>query len=272
MNKGSHFSFMEQILADLEKHSESLTKNDEKSVSKTSDLVAAFKKAFAAEDIVFKQSQSSLISKDIAETDSLRDSLYAAFKKNVKSYLGFPNAEKANAAKKLNKSIKTYRVNVKAQMDKVTGELTNLVDDLENALSAEVETLGLTDFVNHLKEANNQVKTLLAERTEERKTLQVGALKAARNATDKAYRTLIAQLNALAIVFGDADYADFFSTVNGEITRFKRQVLKQKGSSRTSDGSEPSESSSDSSSSSDKSDASDKSESGSGSDSSDSLI
>ena len=40
-------------------------------------------------------------------------------------------------------------------------------------------------------------------------------------------------VNALALVFGEADYADFIDYVNTEIVHFKREVLNQKASTTT---------------------------------------
>ena len=66
------------------------------------------------------------------------------------------------------------------------------------------------------------------QRTEDRMAQQVGAMKTARLACDDAYRKLVQMVNALAVVFGEADYAKFIDYMNTEITQYKRQVLGQK--------------------------------------------
>ena len=91
-----------------------------------------------------------------------------------------------------------------------------------------MKKLSLTAFVTNMKEANERVRTLTLQRTNERMTLPVGALKSARLGSDKAYRELVQMVNALALVFGEADYAPFIDYVNTEIVHYKREVLNSK--------------------------------------------
>lgn len=65
----------------------------------------------------------------------------------------------------------------------------------------------------------------------------VGALKAARTASDYTYRALVKMVNAIAIVFGEKDYTAFIDYVNTEVTHYKREVLGQKASAPSTSGS-----------------------------------
>lgn len=222
MNNGAHFTFVGNILARAEK--------DATVKAKAADQVAALKKAFEAEDAALKISQKSLITDDIAQADSERDALYTGYKKAVNGFLTLPAADMAKAAKVLAQHIKDYNIDPKEQLDRETGMLVNFISDLETRYKEQVETLALTPFVNGMKSANERVRTLTLERTEERMTQTVGAMKAARNASDEAYNQLVRMVNALALVFGDTDYASFIDYVNTEITHYKREVLNQKAS------------------------------------------
>lgn len=222
MNNGAHFTFVGNILARAEK--------DSTVKAKAADQVAALKKAFEAEDAALKISQKSLITDDIAQADSERDALYTGYKKAVNGFLTLPAADMAKAAKVLAQHIKDYNIDPKEQLDRETGMLVNFISDLETRYKEQVETLALTPFVTNMKSANERVRTLTLERTEERMTQTVGAMKAARNASDEAYNQLVRMVNALALVFGDTDYASFIDYVNTEITHYKREVLNQKAS------------------------------------------
>lgn len=222
MNNGAHFTFVGNILARAEK--------DSTVKAKAADQVAALKKAFEAEDAALKISQKSLITDDIAQADSERDALYTGYKKAVNGFLTLPVADMAKAAKVLAQHIKDYNIDPKEQLDRETGMLVNFISDLETRYKEQVETLALTPFVTNMKSANERVRTLTLERTEERMTQTVGAMKAARNASDEAYNQLVRMVNALALVFGDTDYANFIDYVNTEITHYKREVLNQKAS------------------------------------------
>lgn len=220
MNNGAHFTFVSNILARAEA--------DTAVKGKASELVSNFKVAVAAEDEALKISQKSLLTDDIAKADIDRDALYAGYKKAVEAFLAMPIADMAQAAKVLAQHIKDYKINTAGQLDKETGLLVNFITDLEDKYSAQVAKLGLTAFVTNLKEANERVRMLTLQRINEKMGVTVGALKAARTASDDAYRALVKMVNALALVFGEKDYTAFIDYVNTEVTHYKREVIGQK--------------------------------------------
>ena len=229
MNNGAHFTFVSNILARAEA--------DTTVKGKAAELVSNFKVAVAAEDEALKISQKSLLTDDIAKADIDRDALYAGYKKAVEAFLAMPIADMAQAAKVLAQHIKDYKINTAGQLDKETGLLVNFITDLEDKYSAQVAKLGLTAFVTNLKEANERVRMLTLQRTNEKMGVTVGALKAARTSSDDAYRALVKMVNALALVFGEKDYTAFIDYVNTEITHYKREVLGQKASASSTSGS-----------------------------------
>lgn len=229
MNNGAHFTFVSNILARAEA--------DTAVKGKASELVSNFKVAVAAEDEALKISQKSLLTDDIAKADNDRDALYAGYKKAVEAFLAMPIADMAQAAKVLAQHIKDYKINTAGQLDKETGLLVNFITDLEDKYSAQVAKLGLTAFVTNLKEANERVRMLTLQRTNEKMGVTVGALKAARTSSDDAYRALVKMVNALALVYGEKDYTAFIDYANTEITHYKREVLNQKDSAPSTSGS-----------------------------------
>lgn len=229
MNNGAHFTFVSNILARAEA--------DTTVKGKASELVSNLKAAVAAEDEALKISQKSLLTDEIAKADSDRDALYAGYKKAVEGFLAMPIADMAQAAKILSQHIKDYKVNTAGQLDKETGLLVNFISDLEDKYAAQVAKLGLTAFVTNLKEANEHVRTLTLQRTNEKIGITVGALKTARTASDDAYRALVKIVNALTLVFGEKDYTAFIDYVNTEITHYKREVLGKKATAPSTSGS-----------------------------------
>ena len=229
MNNGAHFTFVSNILARAEA--------DTTVKGKASELVSKLKAAVAAEDEALKISQKSLLTDEIAKADSDRDALYAGYKKAVEGFLAMPIADMAQAAKVLAQHIKDYKINTADQLDKETGLLVNFISDLEDKYAAQVAKLGLTAFVTNLKEANERVRTLTLQRTNEKIGITVGALKTARTASDDAYHALVKMVNALALVFGEKDYTAFIDYVNTEVTHYKREVLGQKASAPSTSGS-----------------------------------
>ena len=220
MNNGAHFTFVSNILARAEA--------DTAVKGKAADQVNNLKAAVSAEDEALKISQKSLLTDEIAKADNDRDALYAGYKKAVEAFLAMPIADMAQAAKVLAQHIKDYKINTADQLDKETGLLVNFITDLEDKYTAQVTKLGLTAFVTNMKEANERVRTLTLQRTNEKISITVGALKTARTASDDAYRALVKMVNALALVFGEKDYTAFIDYVNTEITHYKREVIGQK--------------------------------------------
>ena len=228
MNNGAHFTFVSNILARAEA--------DTAVKEKASELVSNFKTAVTAEDEALKISQKSLLTDDIAKADNDRDALYAGYKKAVEAFLAMPIADMAQAAKVLAQHIKDYKINTADQLDKETGLLVNFITDLEDKYTAQVTKLGLTAFVTNMKEANERVRTLTLQRTNEKMGVTVGALKAARTASDTAYRALVKMVNALALILGEKDYTAFIDYVNTEVTHYKREVIGQKAKAPSTSG------------------------------------
>ncbi|MCH5288495.1 MAG: hypothetical protein J1E32_01105 [Treponema sp.] len=218
MNNAAHFLFVSNVAGRAEK--------DAAVSEKCAAQVTALRAAVTAEDENLQLSTKSLITDKIAAADRLRDQLYAGYKKAVAGYADFPVAEMAEAAKVLSQHIKDYKIDVQAQMDKETGLLVNFVQDLEGKFKAQVDALSLGAFVEKLKAANEDVRELTAQRTDERSAKTAGALKTARAASDEAYKTLVQHVNAHALLEGDADYAAFIDYANTEISHFKQEVLK----------------------------------------------
>lgn len=229
MNNGAHFTFVSNILARAEA--------DTAVKGKAADQVNNLKAAVSAEDEALKISQKSLLTDEIAKADNDRDALYAGYKKAVEAFLAMPIADMAQAAKVLAQHIKDYKINTADQLDKETGLLVNFITDLEDKYSAQVTKLGLTAFVTNMKEANERVRTLTLQRTNEKMGVTVGALKAARTASDDAYRALVKMVNAFALVFGEKDYTAFIDYVNTEVTHYKREVIGQKAKVPSTSGS-----------------------------------
>ena len=204
MNNAAHFLFVSNMAERAEK--------DSAVAEKCAAQVKALRAAVSAEDENLQISAKSLTTDKIA----------------VAGYDGFPIAEMADAATVLSQHIKDYKINPQAQLDAETGLLVNFIQDLEGKFAPQVEKLALSAFVAQLKAANESVRELMAQRTDERSAKTSGAPKAARNASDEAYRELVKYVNARALLECEAEYNAFIGYANTEIEYFKQEVLKKK--------------------------------------------
>ena len=227
MPNGSHYSFDQSVINRF--------KNDGKISQKAQlrPLFSLYEQAFLVEEEKFKLSQKSEFTDTLNELDTARDDAYMGLKGIVEGYAKVPDAGMKAASKALGQLITDYRIDVRVQRDQESGLLSNFIADLQGKCAPHVQTLRLEEVVQVMKTANDNYIAVRENRTEERMLKEKNALDNARKATDAAYRNFIAMVNALALVEGDADYADFIDYMNTLISEYKAEVLNQKPTSTT---------------------------------------
>ena len=227
MPNGSHYSFDQSVINRF--------KNDGKISQKAQlrPLFSLYEQAFLVEEEKFKLSQKSEFTDTLNELDIARDDAYMGLKGIVEGYAKVPDAGMKAASKALGQLITDYRIDVRVQRDQESGLLSNFIADLQGKCAPHVQTLHLEEVVQVMKTANDNYIAVRENRTEERMLKEKNALENARKATDVAYRNFIAMVNALALVEGDADYADFIDYMNTLISEYKAEVLNQKPTSTT---------------------------------------
>ena len=237
MKSGSHFLFITDTVG--------LATADAKVKTKVTAELTALQTALKAEDDALALSKANLLSGEIKTLDTERDKHYKALRKAIKFFLNHPDAEQVKAAQRLERLLKDYNIDPKMQLDRETGLLLNLISDLETKSAADVTALALTPVVQAMKQANDKLREVTRARANDRAVQIVGQLKQAQHASDEAYRTLVQKVNALAVVEGEADYADFISKMNEQVKHYKQEVLpkaKKKGDGKQpGDGGKPGE-------------------------------
>ena len=237
MKSGAHFLFITDTVG--------LATADAKVKTKVTAELTALQTALKAEDDALALSKANLLSKEIKAIDAERDKHYKALRKAITFFLNHPDAELVKAAARLEQLLKDYNINPAMQLDRETGLLLNLISDLETKSAADVTALALTPVVQAMKQANDKLREVTRARANDRAVQIVGQLKQAQHASDEAYRTLVQKVNALAVVEGEADYADFISKMNEQVKHYKQEVLpkakKKDGGKQPGDGGKPGE-------------------------------
>lgn len=172
-------------------------------------------------------SQKSEQTEEIKKADADRDTLYFSYRLAVRSALHHPDATKAKAAKRLYDHLKDFRsLKPSMQLDGETSLLINFIQDCEGKYLTEVNALGLKPHIDALKVANDKVKSLTHERTDNSAKIY-GELRAARRASDAAYQWLVKVVNAVSYIDTTAsvDPVPFIDYMNKLIRRYKEQVL-----------------------------------------------
>ena len=237
MKSGAHFLFITDTVG--------LATADAKVKTKVTAELTALQTALKAEDDALALSKANLLSGEIKTLDTERDKHYKALRKAITFFLNHPDAELVKAAQRLERLLKDYNIDPKMQLDRETGLLLNLISDLETKSAADVTALALTPVVQAMKQANDKLREVTRARANDRAVQIVGQLKQAQHASDEAYRTLVQKVNALAVVEGEADYADFISKMNEQVKHYKQEVLpkakKKDGGKQPGDGGKPGE-------------------------------
>ena len=235
MNNGAHYEFMKVV---NDRFAAETTLSTNASAKKAMEALAA---ALKEEDRCLVISRRNLITDDIRAADKTRDDIFRSLRKAINGFTDAPVPDVAKAGKVLKQCVADYAINPAMQLDRETGLLHNFIADLETKHAAEVAKLGLTLYVTPLKEANAKVEQFIVDRTTAQSVIAAGELRAARLATDAAYRHLVKFVNALAMVSGTPDYDALAKFLNEHIDRFKHEVLpkKKKGGRKPSDGDKP---------------------------------
>ena len=198
-------------------------------------------------DIYLKQEQKSLLTEDIKDLDSVQDDDLVALKGVSRAMMNIPDEEKKQSARRVKLCIDNYDINTEWEYIKEMQLIKQMVDDLQGRYAADVAALGIGIFVEKLAQSNAAVRAAQIQRENEAAGKTTGQTRAWRRETEKAYRAFVEMLNARALVFGDANYANFIDLLNASIAHY-RQILAVAAGIRAAKNGENSDSSKPSSS------------------------
>ena len=108
---------------------------------------------------------------------------------------------------------------------KESGLIDNMLQDMQ-AYTTQLRRLGLEILATRLKESNDKVRQLIAERNEERAEQVLGELAAARRACDEAYAAVVLYTNAYALLNPDRrEAADLVKRMQEDLEYFRRYAM-----------------------------------------------
>jgi hypothetical protein len=178
-------------------------------------------------DVIRKSGYTS----ELKEQDHLRDRLFRGLDDAVRSALNQFDPAKREAARRLMIVLDNYGNIAARAIDQETAAIDDLLRELRSGeYPAMIELLLLNDWIEHLDMANQRFKELMMARYDETAQQRPATnMKAARAATDKAFRNLIRQLEALARVNGMEVYEAFFRELNAVLERYRNLLAQQAG-------------------------------------------
>ena len=163
-------------------------------------LAEELMRRFNIEDAAYKKSQKNFASDDIKALDTKRDK-YAQFIKSVlTAYTSLPEGDEVRQAEQLVQVFKDFQWRPTEAYLAESAKLDNMLQEWDKERNAAwLAAMGLTAYVEKLRNANAQVKSLISSRQGEQSVVIPGELRAAREAVDEALQQLLRYIDALNV-------------------------------------------------------------------------
>jgi hypothetical protein len=110
-----------------------------------------------------------------------------------------------------------------------TASINNLIWKLNQNFASDVTTLGITDWLTHLKSGNDSFDTLSNNRHSEEVAKTQLRMQKVRLELDSAYRKITKRINALIELNGDEDYKEFVKELNNRIDHYRNNLAIRLG-------------------------------------------
>ncbi len=181
-------------------------------------------------DKEYKKQTSSSITATLVELDTRRDNAFTGILRVIAGYELHYDADKRNAAQRISLIFNKYGSDVtRLRYQQETGEIRSLVGDLQAnaAIVSDVATLGLTDWVAELAEANQAFDAAYVARSQEMAgdSSQVIALRAT---AQEKWEALSAHLTAHATLTPSELYTKTIAELNSLIDDYKNATAGRK--------------------------------------------
>ena len=201
------------------------------SAAKITALVTQLTTAFQEEDRLYMQARASELIAQRDEADKRRDNFYARLHRLVQVWAGSGNTTMDPAATLLLRSFNLYKVKTSAQIEVESGQLSNLITDLQaTELQAALTTISGTYLFEQMKAAHEQVQSIRLAEGVEKSERVYGALVSARKACDQLYDQVTYLIEAYALTADSpATYEAFITRWNGTLKIYQDMLDRKSG-------------------------------------------
>jgi hypothetical protein len=215
-----HFEFMRSILALLQ----TLGTN----ISYIAGLIQKFAVQVNEEDLALDRLKRYETTEDIHNEDGRRDNAFRRICDIVRAGHRHFNENKRAAAGRLGTVLKEYKGTPNLPLPEESAAIHNLLQKLETART-DVDLLGFGEWINELKDANDRVRSLMADRESEAATKARYKMKLVRAETDRQYAEILTCLEAAAIIDGEDSCRKLFDEINARIDEYNNLLAREKG-------------------------------------------
>ena len=200
---------------------------------KIKKFFTVFLRLFAIEDECMVVLRKSGYTEQIDVADQRRDSTFRGLVDSVNAALNHFNAEVTAAAKLIKIVLDAYGNLARKPGDEETSGIYNLVQDLETKYAAEVQLIGVGQWVAELKANNESYGNLVKSRYIETSEKPEAKMRQFRVDIEASYRDITAAIESL-VKLTDSDteaamYKDFIGKLNVVVESYKNIIAQREG-------------------------------------------
>lgn len=193
------------------------------------EYVSSFAAILQREDLALEQIRKSALTEKIAELDTRRDNVYYGLMTIVKAFHYSPHPYQVEMAKRIQIVLNHYGDFRRKGYNEESAIIINMVQDLNSRVADDLTQLNINDWVTDLSMANQELIMLMGERYNQGADVQMEDIREVRSEIDGVYQQITTKINALVVINGTADYADFINKMNERITYYKNAIAQRKG-------------------------------------------
>lgn len=169
-----------------------------------------------------RQASMSEVTKRLSETDKQRDDILTYIFDTVRAALRSPIAPQREMAERVNVLVRTYAGIQSKGLDEETVLILGLCTDLRKpAMMSDVQSLGLWEAVQMLESANEDFRSLRAERATEQISASLPTAKETRPKTDAIYETICQYIIASHLLSKSQEDVE---AIEALVTRMNKQI------------------------------------------------
>jgi hypothetical protein len=184
------------------------------------------------EDGSYKIIVKNVLAERKADADQARDTTLSGLSLGVNFMLHHFDPTLAEAAKRVKILLDSYNKPTAVRLlhyDAETAAIANLLQELDGKYVADVQLLGLTDWVKRLHEQNEAFRRLAVEYNEEQSERPEFTLKESREGVDLAYQDIVKRINAGILFEGETAYAPFVRELNALVKHYNDILAQHRG-------------------------------------------
>ena len=187
---------------------------------------------YAAEDEALTAIIKNSFTEERGDSDRLRDHTFRGMSDTVDAGLNHFDPEVQASARRLKIVFDTFGNIAALPLNEETSAIYNFTQELEEKHAADVQKLGLQPWINKLKADNQAYEALVTGGYEEDAAKSELKAKTTRAEVDGAVRQIIERIEALMVVEGEANYAEFVRRLNLQFDKYANTLAQRRGAAK----------------------------------------